>query len=70
MNRYKLGAVFLGFMVVAGARPVSAAQAPSIDKPLKPPATLVLEDVLKSGTMVNVAKYYGRPLVLAGLCPE
>ncbi len=80
MNRARFGrspfglvglVCFVVFVAVLAASSASrAAQAPSVEKPVKPPAPLVLEDALNPRTTVDVSKYRGMPILIAGLCPE
>lgn len=52
------------------ARTAASTEKPSIEKPMKPARKLVLEDALRPGTMLDVADYRGKPVLLRGMCPE
>ena len=43
---------------------------PTIEKPIEPSHPLVLENALKVGEKIDVARFKGKVVILRGLCPE
>ena len=63
-------ALLVTVALLLSARSAASAEEPSIEKPVEPARKLVLEDALRPGTMLDVADYRGRPVLLRGMCPE
>lgn len=70
MKRLCLALTWMGLATLSGSRFSPAANQPSIERPTKPACQLVLEDAKRPGTMVDIAEFRGRPVVLRGMCPE
>lgn len=50
-----------------------SANMPTFDAPHQPSRNLVLEDLCRPGSTVDISTYYGKdgkPILLAGICPE
>ena len=69
-RRFSCLAIPASFMLCSMARPALAEGGPSIERPMAPACKLVLEDIRKPGTKVDVSAYRGKPVVVRGICPE
>ena len=69
-RRFSCLALPASFMLSMVARPALAEGGPSIERPVAPVCKLVLENIRKPGTKVDVSEFRGKPVVVRGICPE